>query len=69
MARIQMRLCRKLGSTLISVAMMNAEGMRSPKSIKGLMLTKLSGALPAGPFSHSFFDNVIIDSEVLNTEI
>ena len=50
-----MRLCRKLGSTLISVAMMNAEGMRSPR-------LKLSGGLLAGPFSHSAFDNVTIDN-------
>ena len=57
-----MRLCRKLGPTLISVAMMNAEGMRSPRSMKGLVLIILSGGLLAGPFSHSAFDNVTIDN-------
>jgi len=49
--------------------MINAEGMRSPRSMKGLVLIKLSGGLLAGPFSHFAFDNVTIDREVLDSEM
>ena len=67
-ARIPMRLCRKLGSTLISVTMTDAEGMRHPKSMNGLTFRTLLGGLAKGPVSHSDLDNVIIDSEAVDSD-